>query len=47
MGQYADISKIREVLSYEPTVNLEDGIREQVENLRMDRIRETSSDRFR
>lgn len=46
-GQYADISKIREVLGYEPTVKLEDGIREQVENLRMDKIRETSSDRFR
>lgn len=46
-GQYADISKIQEVLSYEPTVTLEDGIKEQVENLRMDRIRETSSDQFR
>lgn len=46
-GQYADISKIKEELGYEPTVQLEDGIREQVENLRMERIRETSSDDFR
>lgn len=47
MGQYADISKIRDVLGFEPTVKLEDGIREQVAHLRMDRIRETSSDRLR
>lgn len=46
-GQYADISRIQKILGYKPTVKLEDGIREQVENLRMDRIRETSSDRFR
>lgn len=46
-GQYADISKIQDVLGYQPTVKLEDGIREQVENLRMDKIRETSSDQFR
>ncbi len=46
-GQYADISKIQDVLGYEPTVTLEAGIKEQVENLRMDRIRETSSDKFR
>ncbi len=47
MGQYADITKISEVLGYKPTVKLEDGIREQVENLRMEKIRETSSDKFR
>jgi len=47
MGQYADITKISEVLGYKPTVKLDDGIREQVENLRMEKIRETSSDKFR
>lgn len=47
MGQYADIRKISEVLGYKPTVKLEDGIREQVKNLRMERIRETSSDRLK
>jgi len=46
-GQYADISKIQEVLGYEPTVTLEEGLKEQVENLRIDRIRETSSDSLR
>jgi nucleoside-diphosphate-sugar epimerase len=46
-GQWADISKIKEVLGYEPTVKLEDGIKEQVENVRLDRIRETSSDKLR
>lgn len=44
MGQAADIGKIREVLGYEPKVRLEDGILEQVKNIRLDRIRETSSD---
>lgn len=46
-GQYADISKIQKILDYQPTVKLEDGIREQVENLRMNKIRETSSDQYR
>lgn len=46
-GQYADITKIQEVLGYKPTVKLEEGIREQVENLRVDKIRETSSDQYR
>lgn len=46
-GQYADISKIQEVLGYEPTVTLEEGIQEQVANLKIDKIRETSSDRLR
>ena len=44
-GQYADIGKIQTLLGYKPTVKLEVGIMEQVENLRMDRIRGTSSDR--
>ena len=47
MGQYADIGKIQEVLGFKPTITLEDGIREQVENLRMERIRGTSSDELR
>lgn len=46
-GQYADISKIQQVLGYQPTVKLEDGIKEQVENLRMNKIRESSSDEYR
>lgn len=46
-GQYADIGKITEILGYKPTVELEDGIKEQVDNLRMEKIRETSSDQFR
>ena len=46
-GQHADISKIKEVLGYEPTVKLEDGIKEQVENVRLDRVRKTSSDNLR
>ncbi len=47
MGQYADISKITQTLGYQPTVNLEDGIADQVKNLRPERIRGTSSDQFR
>ncbi len=43
-GQHADITKIQKTLGYEPKVKLEDGILEQVRNLRMDLIRETSSD---
>ncbi len=46
-GQHADISEIQSVLGYEPTIKLEDGIQEQVKNLRMDRIRGTSSDELR
>jgi len=46
-GQHADISKIQKTLGYKPKVTLEDGIKEQVENLKMDRIRETSSDELR
>jgi len=47
MGQYADISKIQKTLGYEPTVRLETGIKEQVESLKMEKIRETSSDQYR
>ncbi|MGE3278327.1 MAG: NAD-dependent epimerase/dehydratase family protein [Candidatus Altimarinota bacterium] len=46
-GQHADISKISAVLGYEPKVKLDDGILEQVKNLRMERIKATSSDEFR
>jgi UDP-glucose 4-epimerase len=46
-GQHADIEKIRSVLGYQPSVQLEDGIVEQVKNLRMERIRATSSDDYR
>ncbi len=43
-GQHADISKIQKVLGFEPKVKLADGIREQVANVRPDKIRQTSSD---
>jgi UDP-glucose 4-epimerase len=46
-GQHANIGKIQEVLGYEPTVRLEEGIKEQVENVKLDRIRQTSSDALR
>lgn len=46
-GQHADISKIENILWYKPTIKLEDWIKTQVKNLRMERIRETSSDDFR
>ena len=46
-GQHADIWKIEKVLWFKPTVKLEDWILDQVKNLRMERIRETSSDEFR
>jgi UDP-glucose 4-epimerase len=46
-GQHADISKISEVLGYVPTVALEQGIGAQVENLKKEKIRETSSDVMR
>jgi UDP-glucose 4-epimerase len=45
--QYADITKIKEALGFEPKVRLEDGIKQQVKNLRMDRIRHSSSDLIR
>ncbi len=46
-GQCADIGKITAGLGYAPKVELADGIRQQVESLRMERIRETSSDALR
>ncbi len=46
-GQHADIMKISRILGYKPTVSLEQGIRHQVEHLKKDKIRETSSDVWR
>lgn len=46
-GQHADISQIQTLLGYQPEVKLEDGIKNQVDHLRMERIRETSSDSLR
>lgn len=46
-GQCADISKIQKTLGYEPKVKLADGILDQVKNLRMEKIRGTSSDELR
>jgi nucleoside-diphosphate-sugar epimerase len=47
IGQHADIGKIQKVLGYKPTVKLKDGILEQVKNLRVNKIRQTSSQQFR
>jgi UDP-glucose 4-epimerase len=46
MTQHADISKIVSVLGYKPEVDLETGIKNQVANLRPEKIKETSSDFF-
>ncbi len=46
-GQCADISKIQKELGYAPKVELKEGIGNQVENLRVEKIRQTSSDEFR
>lgn len=46
-GQCADISRIQSMLGYAPKVLLEDGIKDQVQKLRTDRIKETSSDFLR
>lgn len=47
LGQHADISKITEDLGYSPQVSLEQGIQTQVDNVRLEKIRETSSDFLR
>lgn len=46
-GQHADIDKIQETLGYKPTIDLLTGIRHQIENLDISKIKETSSDRIR
>lgn len=47
MGQHANIDKICSVLGYKPKVSLEEGIAHQVEHLKREKIKETSSDLFR
>jgi UDP-glucose 4-epimerase len=47
MSQHADISKIQRILGYAPKIDLETGIRRQIENLRPEKIRETNSDLLR
>ena len=46
-SQYADISKIKNILGYEPSVKIKDGIAEQIANARIEKIRKTSSDILR
>jgi len=45
--QYADISKIQKILGFQPSVTLEEGIQNQVDNLRLEKVKKTSSDDFR
>ena len=46
-SQHADISKIKKVLGFEPSVKIKDGIAEQIVNVRINKIRKTSSDILR
>lgn len=46
-SQHADISKIGQTLDYKPTVSLKDGIIDQIANVRIEKIRKTSSDLLR
>ncbi len=46
-AQHADISKISRVLGFKPQISLDEGIRLQIENLRLEKIRETSSDKIK
>lgn len=46
-SQHADISKIKNALDFSPSVSIKDGIADQVANIRMDKIRKTSSDILR
>lgn len=46
-SQHADISKIKNALGFMPKVKLIDGIREQITNIKMERIKKTSSDLLR
>lgn len=46
-SQYADISKITEALGYAPIVKLREGIIDQIANLKLEKIRKTSSDVLR
>lgn len=46
-GQCADITKIQKTIGFDPKMKLKDGIKNQVDNLRVEKIRQTSSDEFR
>jgi UDP-glucose 4-epimerase len=46
-SQHGDISRIEEALGYTPTIKLRAGIIDQIANLKMDKIRKTSSDLMR
>ena len=46
-AQHADISRISRVLGFVPTITLDEGIRLQIENLRPEKIKKTSSDNIR
>lgn len=46
-SQHADINKIKNTLGFVPSVKLADGIRDQIANVRMEKIRKTSSDLLR
>jgi UDP-glucose 4-epimerase len=46
-SQHADISKIKSVLGFEPSVKIKDGIADQIANVRIEKIRKTSSDLLR
>lgn len=46
-AQHADITRIVDILGFQPTITLEEGIKQQVEQLRPEKIRKTSSDALR
>ncbi len=46
-SQQADISKIKNVLGFSPSVKLRNGIVDQIAHIRMERIKKTSSDLLR
>lgn len=46
-SQHADISKIKSVLGFEPSVKIKEGIADQIANVRIEKIRKTSSDILR
>ena len=46
LSQTADISKIQKILNWSPKTDLKSGVKLQIENLEIEKIRETSSDGF-
>jgi UDP-glucose 4-epimerase len=46
-SQHADISKIKKILGFSPSVKLRDGIIDQIANIKLEKIRKTSSDLLR